>query len=108
MASAWSRHPGAVLLRRTVSPWPHDLSEPVTCGFALLLSAFERMIEGMDGGAVTVTRAAVVAPTVGWAAGPLGAVQAAARETARPTAVQARAVAEFAAFAAGVGRSGSR
>ncbi|WP_255363514.1 13E12 repeat family protein [Geodermatophilus sp. DSM 45219] len=38
-----------------------------------------------------------MAPTVGWACGPLGAVQAAAREIARLTAVQARAVAAFAA-----------
>ncbi|WP_409333079.1 HNH endonuclease signature motif containing protein [Trujillonella humicola] len=36
-------------------------------------------------------------PTVGWASGPLGVVQAAAREIARQTAAQARAVAEFAA-----------
>ncbi|UOY01452.1 HNH endonuclease signature motif containing protein [Blastococcus sp. PRF04-17] len=37
------------------------------------------------------------APTVGWAAGPLRAVQAADREIARQTAIRARAVAEFAA-----------
>jgi hypothetical protein len=36
-------------------------------------------------------------PAVGWAAGPLGAVQAADREIARQTALRARAVAEFAA-----------
>jgi hypothetical protein len=36
-------------------------------------------------------------PAVGWAAGPLGVVQAADREIARHTAVRARAVAEFAA-----------
>ncbi|MGY1812043.1 DUF222 domain-containing protein [Blastococcus sp. SYSU D00820] len=36
-------------------------------------------------------------PAVGWASGPLGAVQAAAREIARQSAVQARAVVEFAA-----------
>ncbi|WP_255363629.1 HNH endonuclease signature motif containing protein [Geodermatophilus sp. DSM 45219] len=51
----------------------------------------------MDDGAQTSTLGAVVAPTVGWASGPLGAVQAAAREIARLTAVQARAVAAFAA-----------
>ncbi|WP_139173412.1 hypothetical protein [Geodermatophilus telluris] len=48
----------------------------------------------------TATRhldARVAAPTVGWAAGPLGAVQAADREIARHTALRARAVAEFAA-----------
>jgi len=38
-----------------------------------------------------------VAPGVGWAAGPLGAVQAADREIARATAARARAVAAFAA-----------
>ena len=37
------------------------------------------------------------APAVGWASGPLGAVQAADREIARQTALRARAVAEFAA-----------
>lgn len=37
------------------------------------------------------------APSVGWAAGPLGAVQVADREIARQTALRARAVAEFAA-----------
>ena len=36
-------------------------------------------------------------PTVGWATGPLGEVQSSAREIARLTAAQARAVAEFAA-----------
>ena len=54
------------------------------------------MIEHVDGVAHTNTRA-VVAPVVGWASGPLGAVQAADREIARQTAVRARAVAEFAA-----------
>ncbi|MGY1643934.1 hypothetical protein ACI782_22730 [Geodermatophilus sp. SYSU D00703] len=39
----------------------------------------------------------VSAPAVGWAAGPLGAVQAADREIARQTAARARAVAAFAA-----------
>jgi hypothetical protein len=39
----------------------------------------------------------VAAPSVGWAAGPLGAVQAADRQIARQTALRARAVAEFAA-----------
>jgi hypothetical protein len=37
------------------------------------------------------------APAVGWASGPLGAVQAANREIGRQTALRARAVAEFAA-----------
>ncbi|SDF37884.1 protein of unknown function [Blastococcus aurantiacus] len=37
------------------------------------------------------------APAVGWATGPLGAVQAADREIGRQTALRARAVAEFAA-----------
>ncbi|WP_244522317.1 HNH endonuclease signature motif containing protein [Geodermatophilus africanus] len=46
----------------------------------------------MDDGAGTVS-----APVVGWASGPLGAVQAADREIARQTAVRARAVAAFAA-----------
>ena len=55
------------------------------------------MIERLDSGTQTSTLGAVVAPTVGWAAGPLGAVQAAAREISRQTAVQARAVAAFAA-----------
>ena len=55
------------------------------------------MIERMDGGAVTGTSGAVGAPTVGWASGPLGEVQAAAREISRLTAVRARAVAAFAA-----------
>jgi hypothetical protein len=36
-------------------------------------------------------------PAVGWASGPLGAVQAARREIARQTAVEARALAAFAA-----------
>jgi hypothetical protein len=40
---------------------------------------------------------AVAAPVVGWASGPLGAVQAADREIARATAVRTRAVAAFAA-----------
>jgi hypothetical protein len=38
-----------------------------------------------------------LAPTVGWASGPLGAVQAADREIGRQMALRARAVAEFAA-----------
>src|SRR3712207_1737445 len=37
------------------------------------------------------------APSVGWAEGPLGAVQAASREISRQTAVRARALAAFAA-----------
>jgi len=55
------------------------------------------MIERMDDGAATGTPGAVAAPVVGWASGPLGAVQAADREVARQTAIRARAVAEFAA-----------
>jgi hypothetical protein len=54
------------------------------------------MIERMDGG----TRASTVgaaAPSVGWASGPLGAVQAAAREMSRQAALRVRAVAAFAA-----------
>src|ERR687894_419772 len=54
------------------------------------------MIDIMDGGTGTGTLGAD-APEVGWASGPLGAVQAADREIARQTAVRARAVAEFAA-----------
>ena len=47
--------------------------------------------------AVVSVAPAAVAPVAGWASGPLGVVQAADREIARQTAVQARAVAEFAA-----------
>ena len=54
------------------------------------------MIEHVDGGTRTGTLDAS-APAVGWASGPLGAVQAADREIAQQTAVRARAVAEFAA-----------
>src|ERR687898_3647588 len=54
------------------------------------------MIELMDGGMQTGTLGAD-APAVGWASGPLGAVQAADREISRQTAVRARAVAAFAA-----------
>jgi hypothetical protein len=54
------------------------------------------MIERVDGGTATSTRAAG-APVVGWASGPLGLVQAADREIARQRAVKARAVAAFAA-----------
>ncbi|SDN05966.1 hypothetical protein SAMN05660642_03953 [Geodermatophilus siccatus] len=43
------------------------------------------------------TPSAAAAPVVGWAAGPLGAVQAADQEIARQTAIKARAVAAFAA-----------
>src|SRR3712207_6698863 len=50
----------------------------------------------MDGKTRTGTRGAD-APSVGWAPGPLGAVQAAAREISRQTALRARAVATFAA-----------
>ncbi|MGY1846539.1 hypothetical protein [Blastococcus sp. SYSU DS1021] len=45
----------------------------------------------------TMTSAPPGAPAVGWATGPLGAVQAADRQIARQTALRARAVAEFAA-----------
>src|ERR687889_1806401 len=55
------------------------------------------MIEHVDDGARTSTLGAA-APSVGWADGPLGAVQAADREISRQTAVKARAVAAFAAF----------
>src|SRR5215211_9349907 len=54
------------------------------------------MIENVDDGARTSTVGAA-APSVGWASGPLGAVQAADREISRQTAARARAVAEFAA-----------
>jgi hypothetical protein len=54
------------------------------------------MIERMSHGAQTSTIGAA-APTVGWASGPLGAVQAADREISRQTAARARAIAEFAA-----------
>jgi hypothetical protein len=47
--------------------------------------------------ASTTTAGDTAAPVAGWAAGPLGAVQAADREIARQTALRARAVAEFAA-----------
>ena len=50
----------------------------------------------MDGGAQTSTIGAA-APSVGWASGLLGAVQAADREISRQTAARARAVAAFAA-----------
>ncbi|WP_232807149.1 DUF222 domain-containing protein [Geodermatophilus chilensis] len=50
----------------------------------------------MDDGTWTGTLGAA-APSVGWAAGPLGAVQAAAREISRQTALRVRAVAAFAA-----------
>jgi hypothetical protein len=63
------------------------------------------MIECMDGvaligipGSATCPEAVdVPGPSVGWASGPLGAVQAADREIARQTALRARAVAAFAA-----------
>ncbi|WP_091107854.1 HNH endonuclease signature motif containing protein [Geodermatophilus dictyosporus] len=50
-----------------------------------------------DGSAVQVLDAPRATPTAGWAAGPLGAAQAADREVARHTALRARAVAAFAA-----------
>jgi hypothetical protein len=62
------------------------------------------MIEHMTARAATVEDAPAgasstgsPAPSVGWASGPLGEVQAADRAIARATAVRARAVAEFAA-----------
>src|SRR5919107_3651893 len=55
------------------------------------------MIERVEDGAQTSTLRAAAAPLVGWASGPLGAVQAADREISRHTAIRARAVAEFAA-----------
>src|SRR3954464_10657723 len=55
------------------------------------------MIERVDNGVAQPGTPAAVAPPVGWAAGPLGAVQAADREIARQTAIRARAVAAFAA-----------
>jgi hypothetical protein len=55
------------------------------------------MIETMDDGTQTGTLGVADAPVVGWAAGPLGVVQAADREISRHTAVKARAVAAFAA-----------
>jgi hypothetical protein len=63
------------------------------------------MIEHMDGVALTGTLGGgapglavdAAAPPVGWASGPLCAVQAADREIARQTALRARAIAEFAA-----------
>ncbi len=65
---------------------------------------FERMIEPMEResapGLIELDCPPVFdssAPAVGWASGPLGAVQAADREIARQTAVRARAVAAFAA-----------
>ncbi|MGY1760772.1 DUF222 domain-containing protein [Geodermatophilus sp. SYSU D00779] len=50
----------------------------------------------MDDGTPTGTLGRAAAPVVGWATGPLGAVQAADREISRQTALKARAVAEFA------------
>jgi uncharacterized protein DUF222 len=54
------------------------------------------MIERMDGGTHTGTHGAD-AHSVGWAQGPLGAVQAAGREISRQTALRARAMVAFAA-----------
>jgi hypothetical protein len=54
------------------------------------------MIERVDGGRQASTVGAA-APSVGWASGPLGAVQAAAREMSRQAALRVRAVAAFAA-----------
>src|SRR5687768_13899697 len=59
------------------------------------MRSIERMIEHMSHGAPTSTLGA--APSVGWASGPLGAVQAAEREISRQAAARARAVVEFAA-----------
>src|SRR5919206_4550847 len=55
------------------------------------------MIEHVDDDALTGTVRADAAPSVGWATGPLGAVQAAAREMSRQAALRVRAVAAFAA-----------
>src|ERR687886_753015 len=55
------------------------------------------MIERMDEGAHTTTVTGAAAPSGGWATGPLGAVQTAAREMSRQAALRARAVAAFAA-----------
>jgi hypothetical protein len=61
-------------------------------------ASFEHMIEYMDDARAGSTRQEdAPAPAVGWASGPLGAVQDADREIARQTALRARAVAEFAA-----------
>src|ERR687890_2224523 len=54
------------------------------------------MIECVDRGRQASTVGAA-APSVGWASGPLGAVQAAAREMSRQAALRVRAVAAFAA-----------
>jgi hypothetical protein len=54
------------------------------------------MIDCVSNGARTSTLGAA-APSVGWASGPLGAVQAADREISRHTAIRAPAVAGFAA-----------
>ncbi|MGY1661771.1 DUF222 domain-containing protein [Geodermatophilus sp. SYSU D00705] len=54
-------------------------------------------LSGTRGGVVRPSPAEGPVPAVGWAAGPLGVVQAADREIARQTALRARAVAEFAA-----------
>src|SRR5918997_6468067 len=55
------------------------------------------MIERMDGDRRRASTGGAAAPSVGWASGPLGAVQAAAREISRQSALRARAVAAFAA-----------
>ena len=75
---------------------PVGASGSLSRAFILCLPSFERIIECVDGGARTSTPGAD-APVVGWASGPLGAVQAADREISRQTARRARAVAEFAA-----------
>ncbi|MGY1631344.1 DUF222 domain-containing protein [Geodermatophilus sp. SYSU D01186] len=54
-------------------------------------------LSGTRGGVVRPSPAEGPVPAVGWASGPLRAVQAADRAIARQTAVRARAVAEFAA-----------
>src|SRR5918997_4859000 len=55
------------------------------------------MIERMDGDRRRASTGGAAAPSVGWASGPLGAVQAAAREMSRQAALRVRAVAAFAA-----------
>ena len=76
---------------------PREDSGIRACGLRFL-SVVERMIEHVtDLGCADLPVGGAVPPAVGWASGPLGAVQAADREIARQTATRARAVAAFAA-----------
>jgi Domain of unknown function (DUF222) len=59
------------------------------------MSVVEHTIESMKDGAMAAS-GRPSAPPIGWATGPLGAVQAADREIARHKALRFRAVAEFA------------